>query len=167
MRAVQVSGIRLRTPSCNPESCVAGGKTGVALGARPPPTRPGTGIVTDVEGSSARARVQVNFDDAGSKWLVLAFANRPANRRWPVLNQIAAPFSVSGNRGRTRITTGRGRKALSPWSPSRRTRTISTITPMIGIGAINCHQPLFADVMPAAREPINTGGIIAIGMLKP
>ena len=35
----------------------------------------GTGIVTDIEGSGAHARVQVNFDDAGSKWLVLAYAN--------------------------------------------------------------------------------------------
>jgi len=35
----------------------------------------GTGIITDMEGSGAHARVQVNFDDAGSKWLVLAYAN--------------------------------------------------------------------------------------------
>lgn len=35
----------------------------------------GTGTVTDYEGSGAHARVQVNFDDAGSKWLVLAYAN--------------------------------------------------------------------------------------------
>ncbi|MCD7099582.1 DNA helicase II [Stenotrophomonas sp. MMGLT7] len=35
----------------------------------------GSGIVTDYEGSGAHARVQVNFDDAGSKWLVLAYAN--------------------------------------------------------------------------------------------
>ncbi len=35
----------------------------------------GTGFVTDVEGSGAHARVQVNFDEAGSKWLVLAYAN--------------------------------------------------------------------------------------------
>jgi DNA helicase-2/ATP-dependent DNA helicase PcrA len=35
----------------------------------------GTGTVTDYEGSGAHARVQVNFDDAGSKWLVVAFAN--------------------------------------------------------------------------------------------
>ena len=35
----------------------------------------GTGFVTDVEGSGAHARIQVNFDDAGSKWLVLAYAN--------------------------------------------------------------------------------------------
>ena len=35
----------------------------------------GTGFVTDVEGSGTHARVQVNFDEAGSKWLVLAYAN--------------------------------------------------------------------------------------------
>ena len=35
----------------------------------------GTGVVTDAEGSGAHARVQVNFDEAGSKWLVLAYAN--------------------------------------------------------------------------------------------
>ena len=35
----------------------------------------GSGVVTDVEGSGAHARVQVNFDEAGSKWLVLAYAN--------------------------------------------------------------------------------------------
>ncbi len=35
----------------------------------------GSGFVTDVEGSGAHARVQVNFDDVGSKWLVLAYAN--------------------------------------------------------------------------------------------
>ena len=35
----------------------------------------GTGFVTDVEGGGAHARVQVNFDEAGSKWLVLAYAN--------------------------------------------------------------------------------------------
>ena len=35
----------------------------------------GRGVVTDYEGGGAHARVQVNFDEAGSKWLVLAFAN--------------------------------------------------------------------------------------------
>ena len=35
----------------------------------------GSGVVTDYEGSGAHARVQVNFDEAGSKWLVLAYAN--------------------------------------------------------------------------------------------
>ena len=35
----------------------------------------GAGVVTDFEGGGAHARVQVNFADAGSKWLVLAYAN--------------------------------------------------------------------------------------------
>ncbi len=34
----------------------------------------GTGVVIDIEGGGAHARVQVNFDDVGSKWLVLAYA---------------------------------------------------------------------------------------------
>ena len=47
----------------------------VQLGAQVRHATFGTGTVTDVEGSGAHARVQVNFDDAGSKWLVLAYAN--------------------------------------------------------------------------------------------
>ncbi len=35
----------------------------------------GPGVVTDYEGTGAHARVQVNFDEEGSKWLVLAYAN--------------------------------------------------------------------------------------------
>ena len=34
----------------------------------------GTGTVIDTEGSGKSARVQVNFNHAGSKWLVLAYA---------------------------------------------------------------------------------------------
>ena len=35
----------------------------------------GDGVVVDYEGNGAHTRVQVNFEDAGQKWLVLAFAN--------------------------------------------------------------------------------------------
>lgn len=35
----------------------------------------GYGTVTDYEGSGTHARIQVNFDDAGSKWLVAKYAN--------------------------------------------------------------------------------------------
>ena len=45
------------------------------LGANVRHAKFGTGVVTDFEGSGAHARVQVNFDEAGSKWLVLAYAN--------------------------------------------------------------------------------------------
>jgi len=35
----------------------------------------GEGVVTNIEGSGARARVQVNFDYSGSRWLMLNIAN--------------------------------------------------------------------------------------------
>jgi DNA helicase-2/ATP-dependent DNA helicase PcrA len=35
----------------------------------------GAGVVTDAEGGGAHARVQVNFERGGAKWLVLAYAN--------------------------------------------------------------------------------------------
>jgi DNA helicase-2/ATP-dependent DNA helicase PcrA len=47
----------------------------IALGANVRHPSFGTGTVTDYEGNGAHARVQVNFDAAGSKWLVLAYAN--------------------------------------------------------------------------------------------
>ena len=47
----------------------------VRLGANVRHPTFGSGLVTDVEGNGAHARVQVNFEDAGSKWLVLAYAN--------------------------------------------------------------------------------------------
>jgi len=48
---------------------------GLKLGQNVVHAKFGSGIVTDLEGSGAHARVQVNFDEAGSKWLVLAYAN--------------------------------------------------------------------------------------------
>jgi DNA helicase-2/ATP-dependent DNA helicase PcrA len=35
----------------------------------------GEGILVNAEGNGQQARVQVNFDKHGSKWLVLAYAN--------------------------------------------------------------------------------------------
>ena len=48
---------------------------GIALGTNVRHATFGMGTVTDIEGNGAHARVQVNFDEAGSKWLVLAYAN--------------------------------------------------------------------------------------------
>ncbi|MGV8940733.1 MAG: DNA helicase II [Lysobacter sp.] len=45
------------------------------LGANVRHAKFGAGVVTDFEGGGAHARVQVNFDEVGSKWLVLAYAN--------------------------------------------------------------------------------------------
>ena len=55
----------------------------VRLGANVRHPTFGLGVVTDCEGSGAHARVQVNFDDAGSKWLVLAYANLQPNESVP------------------------------------------------------------------------------------
>lgn len=46
----------------------------LALGGRVEHTKFGEGTVTQFEGNGPRTRVQVNFDDAGSKWLVVAMA---------------------------------------------------------------------------------------------
>jgi len=48
------------------------------LGQRVTHARFGEGTVTDYEGAGAHARVQVNFEHEGSKWLVLAYANLTA-----------------------------------------------------------------------------------------
>ncbi|SIT69295.1 ATP-dependent DNA helicase UvrD [Ectothiorhodosinus mongolicus] len=47
---------------------------GFSLGSRVRHQKFGEGIVTDYEGRGNAARVQVQFSDAGSKWLVLAYA---------------------------------------------------------------------------------------------
>ena len=49
--------------------------TGIQLGQSVMHPKFGEGIVLSYEGSGSSARVQVNFADAGSKWLVLAYAN--------------------------------------------------------------------------------------------
>jgi DNA helicase-2/ATP-dependent DNA helicase PcrA len=46
-----------------------------ALGQRVAHPKFGEGIVLNYEGRGAHARVQVNFERAGTKWLVLAYAN--------------------------------------------------------------------------------------------
>lgn len=48
---------------------------GLKLGQNVSHAKFGSGVVTDIEGSGAHARVQVNFDEVGSKWLVMAYAN--------------------------------------------------------------------------------------------
>jgi DNA helicase-2/ATP-dependent DNA helicase PcrA len=35
----------------------------------------GEGVVLNYEGSGDSARVQINFDQTGTKWLVLSYAN--------------------------------------------------------------------------------------------
>jgi len=48
---------------------------GIALGQKVRHKKFGEGIVLNYEGSGDSARVQVNFDESGTKWLVMAYAN--------------------------------------------------------------------------------------------
>ncbi|MBN8280612.1 MAG: DNA helicase II, partial [Gammaproteobacteria bacterium] len=48
---------------------------GLRLGQRVRHGKFGEGIVLSYEGAGAHARVQVNFEDAGAKWLVMSYAN--------------------------------------------------------------------------------------------
>ncbi|HVI54474.1 MAG TPA: DNA helicase II [Luteibacter sp.] len=50
----------------------------IALGQRVSHPKFGEGTVVSAEGAGAHMRLQVNFEDAGSKWLVYAYANLTA-----------------------------------------------------------------------------------------
>jgi DNA helicase-2/ATP-dependent DNA helicase PcrA len=48
---------------------------GVRLGQRVRHGKFGDGVILNYEGQGAHARVEVNFETAGTKWLVLSYAN--------------------------------------------------------------------------------------------
>jgi DNA helicase-2/ATP-dependent DNA helicase PcrA len=48
---------------------------GMRLGARVRHGKFGEGVILDLEGSGPQARVQVNFERQGPKWLVMQYAN--------------------------------------------------------------------------------------------
>ena len=50
-------------------------QTELSLGQRVLHGKFGEGVVLNYEGQGSNARVQVNFDSTGSKWLVLSYAN--------------------------------------------------------------------------------------------
>jgi len=50
-------------------------ETGLFVGQRVNHARFGDGVVLNLEGQGAQSRVQVNFEDAGSKWLIASMAN--------------------------------------------------------------------------------------------
>jgi DNA helicase-2/ATP-dependent DNA helicase PcrA len=53
----------------------AGSEIGVRLGQRVRHNKFGEGVILNAEGQGAHARVEVNFEVAGTKWLVLSYAN--------------------------------------------------------------------------------------------
>jgi DNA helicase-2/ATP-dependent DNA helicase PcrA len=78
---VQISRPLYRPPALS--AGVTGGNgngTGVKLGQRVAHKKFGEGVVMAFEGDGARARVQVNFDALGSKWLIAGYAKlQPLN----------------------------------------------------------------------------------------
>jgi DNA helicase-2/ATP-dependent DNA helicase PcrA len=53
----------------------AAAEQGVRLGQRVRHAKFGAGVILSCEGQGAHARVEVNFENAGTKWLVLSYAN--------------------------------------------------------------------------------------------
>ena len=67
--------MRVSRPVALSSRAVRGTANGVSLGRRVRHRKFGEGVVLNSEGSGAHARVQVNFETAGTKWLVMAYAN--------------------------------------------------------------------------------------------
>jgi DNA helicase-2/ATP-dependent DNA helicase PcrA len=76
-----VEEIRLRPQLSRPYSQPGGAappvtaEAGLRLGQRVMHPRFGEGVVLNAEGQGAAARIQVKFEDSGTKWLVIAYAN--------------------------------------------------------------------------------------------
>jgi DNA helicase-2/ATP-dependent DNA helicase PcrA len=74
---VQVSRpMRPQAPSQRKRTSTAPGRElGIRLGQRVRHKKFGEGVILNCEGQGAHARVEVNFEVAGTKWLVLSYAN--------------------------------------------------------------------------------------------
>ena len=64
-----------RSPARSSRATNAGGELGIRLGQRVRHGKFGDGVILNCEGQGAHARVEVNFETAGTKWLVLSYAN--------------------------------------------------------------------------------------------
>ncbi len=78
--ALPVSAASLGDAAANGNGALAGGDKDIpfGLGQRVRHARFGEGTVLNMEGRGEHARIQVNFKDAGAKWLVLAYAKLQA-----------------------------------------------------------------------------------------
>jgi len=71
---VQVSR-PMRSPTRRTTTMAPGAELGIRLGQRVRHGKFGDGVILNCEGQGAHARVEVNFEAAGTKWLVLSYAN--------------------------------------------------------------------------------------------
>jgi DNA helicase-2/ATP-dependent DNA helicase PcrA len=65
----------MRSGSRGPKATTASSELGIRLGQRVRHGKFGDGVILNCEGQGAHARVEVNFETAGTKWLVLSYAN--------------------------------------------------------------------------------------------
>jgi DNA helicase-2/ATP-dependent DNA helicase PcrA len=65
----------VRSPSRMSSVTKPGAELGIRLGQRVRHGKFGDGVILNCEGQGAHARVEVNFETAGTKWLVLSYAN--------------------------------------------------------------------------------------------
>jgi len=65
----------VRSPARSSLAANAGSELGIRLGQRVRHGKFGDGVILNCEGQGAHARVEVNFETAGTKWLVLSYAN--------------------------------------------------------------------------------------------
>jgi len=71
---VQVSR-PVRSPNRRASATTPGAELGIRLGQRVHHSKFGDGVILNCEGQGAHARVEVNFETSGTKWLVLSYAN--------------------------------------------------------------------------------------------
>jgi DNA helicase-2/ATP-dependent DNA helicase PcrA len=64
-----------RSSAATRMTATTGAEMGIRLGQRVRHRKFGDGVVLNCEGQGAHARVEVNFETAGTKWLVLSYAN--------------------------------------------------------------------------------------------
>jgi DNA helicase-2/ATP-dependent DNA helicase PcrA len=74
---VQVSrpAAAARSGNATRMTATTGAEMGIRLGQRVRHGKFGDGVILNCEGQGAHARVEVNFENAGTKWLVLNYAN--------------------------------------------------------------------------------------------
>ncbi len=75
---VRLRGMGATIPVASRRSAPAQTPDGLGLGQRVIHPKFGEGVILALEGQGAQARVQVAFDEVGSKWLVLSYANLEA-----------------------------------------------------------------------------------------
>ena len=73
--SIQAISAQTSSVTKTPSTATTGAEMGVRLGQRVRHGKFGDGVILNCEGQGAHARVEVNFETAGTKWLVLNYAN--------------------------------------------------------------------------------------------